>query len=284
LCPQVVRALYLTPTDDGWAFGDAAPSRALASQLRIQWLIVQVAGASSPAPQDDVLLLSNKESTLEACPRIRAGDMVYIYGSPFPQLQAEALQNSVRCGHVSNVVLGAHHTAPADVDPPSSTPSSCLLLLDFKNLPGASPFSIQLTFLLVCMREVLQQDQCGTVSNNCMLWQLVQACFSGCTWVTPKLREILFHSSAVTVVPNARRHGRQCSSGQNRNASSSAATMLVPYKVGRLPVVCCAHGIPACFHSALTCIPTDGSRAIESIEQCPQPIVPQCPRVQDALC
>jgi hypothetical protein len=131
-----------------------------------------VPGASSPAPQDDVLLLSNNESTLEACRRIRAGDVVYIYGSPFPQLQAEALQNSVRCGHVSNVLLGTHHTAPADVDPPS-TPSSCLLLLDFKNLPGASPFSIQLTFLLVCMREVLQQDQSGTVSENCMLCQLV---------------------------------------------------------------------------------------------------------------
>lgn len=125
---QVTRALYSKPTDDGWAFGlDEEPSKTLASQLLVQFLIV-------PLPHHGDKLPTHPTGTTTHTTSLCTGDAVYIYGSPFPQLQAEALQHSVRCGQVSNVICSKHHTVAQDAKESKTSP--CLLLIDFKSLPG----------------------------------------------------------------------------------------------------------------------------------------------------
>ena len=159
LCEQVVRALYCKPADGEWALGlDEKPCKTLSSQLRVQFLIVPLQLQGFAAHE---LQFAHTSCTTHAS-SLRTGDVLYVYGTPFPQIHAEALRGSVRFGQVSNVVhrqcygtaLWKHSQTPAN--PPQKCPASLhgqdsmvqidrqqkpapsLLLLDFKSLPGAS--------------------------------------------------------------------------------------------------------------------------------------------------
>ena len=128
----------------------------LSSALQVHFLIVPL--LPHVFAQDAHMPPVQPSCTAVHTPDLRTGDAVYIYGSPFPQIHAEALRDSVRFGQVSNVMYGQHHSAevwshsqalsssilPQTELPnrsmmhsekhPKPTPS--LVLLDFKSLPG----------------------------------------------------------------------------------------------------------------------------------------------------
>lgn len=161
-CQQALASLYCTPSDEEWLYGSLTRSRSR-DELMVQFMIVPLlrsvkSGSLAHPPQ---IRPNPKADKATQASSLRVGDPIYVYGSPFQQLQADVLRKSVRFGHVSCVIRKADHckkrggrvvvqsgktigrSVPKDngghnVIQGSEPPS--LLLLDFKGLPGMSVF------------------------------------------------------------------------------------------------------------------------------------------------